>query len=198
MEESIRYKPGDAIEAWLTSLLCLDATVVPNLSSGCPTPDACDLYYVDRDALFSYHRAAEAFLQRLVSIYVSSHYKNSPNDLQMMSDAPAHHIFCLLGPIAKKDALPEILVVIQVCLEGQISSESVHDSLSRGRKAAGDLIPWNISEQFNDREFPKLAGARVVRIATHPNYQRVIFLLFKPIRTGHFNIFYIISVDGIR
>lgn len=91
----------------------------------------------------------------------------------MMSDAPAHHIFCLLGPITKKDALPEILVVIQVCLEGQISSESVSSSLSRGRKAAGDLIPWSVSEQFNDREFPKLAGARVVRIATHPNYQRV-------------------------
>lgn len=175
LEESIRYKPGDVIESWLTSLLCLDATVVPNLNSGCPTPDSCELYYVDRDALFSYHRAAETFLQRLVSIYVASHYKNTPNDLQMMSDAPAHHIFCLLGPITKKDALPEILVVLQVCLEGQISSESVNDSLSRGRKAAGDLIPWNVSEQFNDREFPKLAGARVVRIATHPNYQRVSF-----------------------
>lgn len=91
----------------------------------------------------------------------------------MMSDAPAHHLFCLLGPITKKDALPNILVVIQVCLEGQISSKTVSDSLTRGRKAAGDLIPWNISEQFNDREFPKLAGGRIVRIATHPNYQKV-------------------------
>lgn len=60
-----------------------------------------------------------------------------------------------------------------MCLEGQISSESVNASLSRGRKAAGDLIPWNIAEQFSDSDFPKLAGARVVRIATHPNYQRV-------------------------
>lgn len=70
--------------------------------------------------------------------------------------------------------MPEILVVVQLCLEGQISARTVNDSLSRGRKAAGDLIPWNISEQFSDRDFPKLAGARVVRIATHPNYQRVI------------------------
>lgn len=146
---------------------------MPAISSGCPTPDACELYYIDRDALFSYHRAAEAFLQRMVSIYVASHYKNTPNDLQMMSDAPAHHLFCLLGPVTKKDSLPEILVVVQVCLEGQISSQSVSDSLARGRKASGDLIPWNVSEQFNDREFPKLAGARVVRIATHPNYQRM-------------------------
>lgn len=97
LEESIRYRENDSIESWLTSLLCLNVDNIPPLLSGCPTPDSCELYYIDRDALFSYHRAAETFLQRLVSIYVSSHYKNSPNDLQMMSDAPAHHLFCLLG-----------------------------------------------------------------------------------------------------
>jgi N-acetyltransferase 10 len=167
LDESIRYNPGDSVEKWLTSLLCLDVQAIPHLSSGCPTPDNCELYYIDRDALFSFHRAAEGFLQRLVSIFVSSHYKNTPNDLQMLSDAPAHHLFCLLGPITKKDQLPEILVVIQVCLEGKIQSRN-SDS-----RAAGDLIPWNVSEQFNDREFTKLSGARIVRIATHPNYQRM-------------------------
>lgn len=173
LEESIRYNPNDSVEKWLSSLLCLDVQTLPHLSSGCPTPDNCELYYIDRDALFSYHRAAESFLQRLISIFVSSHYKNSPNDLQMLSDAPAHHLFCLLGPITKKDQLPEILVIIQVCLEGKISQRLLNDSQSRGVKSAGDLIPWNISEQFNDKEFPKLSGARIVRIATHPNYQRM-------------------------
>ena len=94
----------------------------------------------------------------------------------MMSDAPAHHLFCLLGPIQRKDQLPEILVVLQVALEGEISSQTITDSLGRGKKASGDLIPWNVSEQYGDREFPKLAGVRIVRIATHPNYQRVCFL----------------------
>ena len=171
LDESIRYNPDDSVEKWLISLLCLDVEAIPHLSSGCPTPDNCELYYIDRDALFSYHRAAEHFLQRLVSIFVSSHYKNTPNDLQMLSDAPAHHLFCLLGPIIKKDQLPEILVIIQVCLEGKISQKKFNDSI--GSRAAGDLIPWNVSEQFNDREFTKLSGARIVRIATHPNYQRM-------------------------
>lgn len=49
------------------------------------------------------------------------------------------------------------------------------DSLGRGRKAAGDLIPWNMCEQFGDKDFPKLSGARIVRIATHPSYQRVCY-----------------------
>ncbi|XP_060661511.1 RNA cytidine acetyltransferase [Drosophila nasuta] len=173
LDESIRYQSNDDIERWLINLLCLDASSVPAISSGCPTPAACDLYYIDRDALFSYHKATEAFLQRLVSIYVSSHYKNTPNDLQMMSDAPAHHLFCLLGPIERKDALPEILVVVQVALEGQISSQSISESMGRGKKAAGDLIPWNVAEQFGDRDFPKLSGVRIVRVATNPSYQRM-------------------------
>ena len=63
----------------------------------------------------SYHRASETFLQRLMSIYVSAHYRNTPNDLQMLSDAPAHHLFCLLGPVdPNSNALPEILCVVQV------------------------------------------------------------------------------------
>ena len=44
LNESIRYSPGDPVEEWLNHLLCLDATIVPKFSSGCPLPDACDLY----------------------------------------------------------------------------------------------------------------------------------------------------------
>lgn len=75
LKESIRYADGDHVEAWLNSLLCLDATTVQRITSGCPVPSTCDLYYVNRDTLFSYHKASEAFLQRLMSLYVASHYK---------------------------------------------------------------------------------------------------------------------------
>lgn len=184
LDESIRYASGDHVENWLTKLLCLDATSVAPLNSGCPSPEECNLYYINRDTLFCYHRASEEFLQRLVSLYVASHYKNTPNDLQMMSDAPAHHLFCLLGPTdPKSKKLPEILVVIQVCLEGEISERSVKETLMRGKRAAGDLIPWTITQQFGEPDFAKLSGARIVRIATHPDYQgmgygaRALFLL---------------------
>ncbi|XP_078046929.1 RNA cytidine acetyltransferase l(1)G0020 [Augochlora pura] len=171
LEESIRYKPGDSIEQWLCDLLCLNANTFTPILSGCPPPDLCQLYYINRDTLFSYHKASELFLQRLVALYVASHYKNSPNDLQLMSDAPAHHLFCLLGPVdSNKKTLPEILVVIQICLEGEITKNTINDGLVRGRRAAGDLIPWTIAQQYQDQDFPSLAGARIVRIATHPDY----------------------------
>jgi tRNA(Met) C34 N-acetyltransferase TmcA len=37
---------------------------------------------------------------------------------------------------------------MQVCLEGRLSSESVTKNANRGRQAAGDLIPWQISQYF--------------------------------------------------
>ncbi|PSN31816.1 RNA cytidine acetyltransferase [Blattella germanica] len=163
---------GEVSSAELITTFLANATSIQPALSGCPPPESCDLYYINRDTLFCFHKASEAFLQRLVALYVASHYKNSPNDLQMMSDAPAHHLYCLLGPVdPNQKSLPEVLVVIQICLEGQVSKTSVADGLSRGKRASGDLIPWTVAQQYQDQDFPMLSGARIVRIATHPDYQ---------------------------
>ena len=74
LEESIRYASKDPVERWLNGLLCLDASV-PRIAAGCPAPQVCQLCYVNRDQLFSYNKASETFLQRIVSLFVSSHYK---------------------------------------------------------------------------------------------------------------------------
>lgn len=60
-----------------------------------------------------------------------------------------------------------------MCLEGEVSQTSATEALKRGKRAAGDLIPWTISGCFQDEQFPSLSGARIVRIATHPDYQSV-------------------------
>ncbi|XP_055833006.1 RNA cytidine acetyltransferase 1-like [Solanum dulcamara] len=174
LSESIRYASGDHIERWLNALLCLDVTnSIPSIRR-LPQPGDCDLYYVNRDTLFSYHKDSELFLQRMMALYVASHYKNSPNDLQLMADAPAHHLFVLLGPVDESEnRLPDILSVIQVCLEGQISQESAKSALRQGRQPFGDQIPWKFSQQFANDVFPSLSGARIVRIATHPSAMRL-------------------------
>lgn len=173
LSEPIRYAQGDAVEKWLNRVLCLDATLPrSNVNTqGCPHPSECQLLHVNRDTLFSFHPVSEKFLQQMMALYVASHYKNSPNDLQLMSDAPAHQLYVLVPPIDDESLrLPELLCVIQVALEGQISKESVLSSLSRGQRAGGDLIPWLVSQQFQDEEFAGLSGARIVRIATNPDY----------------------------
>ena len=94
LDAPVRYASGDAVEAWLHRALCLDSPTksVYALKKGLPAPVHCSLYEVNRDALFSYHALSERFLQRVMALYTAAHYKNSPNDLQLLSDAPAHPI----------------------------------------------------------------------------------------------------------
>ena len=174
LSEPIRYAKGDGVEKWLNTLLCLDATLPRsriNTLQGCPDPSQCQLLRVNRDTLFSFHPVSEQFLQQMIALYVASHYKNSPDDLQLMSDAPAHQLFVLVPPVDKDTSkLPEPLCVIQVALEGKISRASVLNELHRGKRAAGDLIPWIVSQQFQEEGFAGFSGARIVRIATNPDY----------------------------
>ena len=51
------YAAGDPVEAWLHELLCLDAGQhLPKPPTRLPHPSACELFFVERDTLFSYHK----------------------------------------------------------------------------------------------------------------------------------------------
>eukprot|EP01084_Bolivina_argentea_P006955 13127_1 len=188
LEEPIRYSFGDPIELWLNDLLCLNCCSEYNVNSKIninlnlsyhPDPSNCQLYYVNRDSLFSYNKISEYFLQNMMSLYVSSHYKNQPNDLQLISDAPAHQLFVLLPPTNNNNnknkninkLIPDILCVIQCCFEGNLTKKIIKSGLLQGKRMNGDLIPWVMSQQFQDDDFGKLSGIRIVRIATHPHIQ---------------------------
>ena len=117
LEESIRYRPNDEVEKWLNQLLCLDANIVPFISSGTPSPEDCNLYYVNRDTLFCYHRASENFLQRIMALFVASHYKNTPDDLQLLRLAsqltpfwPPPHF----RNLEKWDLVPDVMFYVWV------------------------------------------------------------------------------------
>ncbi|EEA05591.1 putative ATPase family protein [Cryptosporidium muris RN66] len=186
LNEPIRYGKGDPVEKWLYDLLCLDATSPPPLnpsinedsrseiSTILASPSLCQLYRVNRDALFSHHPASEKFLHNMMSLFVSSHYKNTPNDLMLISEAPNHNLFVLLPPFnPDTKILPPILVAIQIAVEGALSSDYIKNNLSRGLRPSGDLIPWTLSNYFVRENFGQLTGIRVVRIATHPSIQRM-------------------------
>ncbi|KAL2458280.1 hypothetical protein Fot_55757 [Forsythia ovata] len=169
LHESIRYACGDPIESWLNDLLCLEATNCTREINRLPHPSMCQLYYVTRDTLFSFCKDSEIFLKRMMSLFVASQYQNSSNDLQLLADDPACHLFVLLGPVESLDILPDIYCVIQVCLEGQISQDTALQYLSRGRESHGDQIRTKFCKEFKDTTFPTLSGVRVVRIAVHPS-----------------------------
>lgn len=176
MEIPIRYNVSDPIENWLTKLLCLNCTISEKLKNSLPHPKECSLYMLNKETLFSYNKSSEGFLKKIWSLFVSSHYKNSPNDLQLLSDAPAHCLAVLLGPLNvknNKSGLPDVLVAIQFCFEGKVNRQTVNDNKNRGIKPSGDLIPWTFSEQYLNKSIFDCLGVRVVRIATHKNSKRL-------------------------
>lgn len=78
-------------------------------------------------------QASEALLQRMMALYVASHYRNTPNDLMLAADAPAHALFVLLGPVDEtQNVMPDVLAVVQVALEGAISRQAAQASLAHG------------------------------------------------------------------
>lgn len=174
LEQAIRYADEDPVEDWLNRLLLLDATEIEMINDGYPDPKQLELYYVNRDTLFSFHKTSEAFLKKIMSLFVSSHYKNSPNDLQLLSDAPSHGIFILTKSLEKMDrSLPDVYAAIQIAEEGGIDKSVIESNNRRGFKPAGDLIPWTIGEQYHDQSFAHKKGIRVVRVATHPDCNRM-------------------------
>ncbi|KAA0201203.1 hypothetical protein HAZT_HAZT007544 [Hyalella azteca] len=160
---SIRYGPGDPVEDWLNKLFCLDATNTVNPATSCPAPSTCQLYAVNN----------EQFLLQAQSLLVASHYRNSPDDLQVFADAPAHHLFVLMPPMQNCNlkTLPPVLCVVQVCIEGGVSSSVAQRVMRQGERPPGDLVAWMLASQFRDPDLASLVGARVVRIATHPDFQ---------------------------
>lgn len=66
-------------------------------------------YYVNRDTLFCYHKASEVFLQRLMALYVASHYKVTETSPQMdlssefqLLAVPFYLTFCIFCyPVAQ-------------------------------------------------------------------------------------------------
>jgi len=146
MSDPIRYASNDPVEQWLNRLLLLNSTQAAPLQSGLPHPKKCDLYLLNKDTLFSHHKASEMFLEKLMSLFISSHYKNSPDDLLLMSDSPGHYIFVLLGPVKDqtKNTVPDILCAILIALEGKIPKNLYEIGVTKATKPSGDLIPWTI------------------------------------------------------
>lgn len=70
----VRYSRHDQVEPWLNGLLCLN-TGGEHAARECPYPSSCELYYVNKDTLFSGHEKTEEFLQELISVFAASHYK---------------------------------------------------------------------------------------------------------------------------
>ncbi|MEB2835932.1 MAG: tRNA(Met) cytidine acetyltransferase TmcA [Desulfurococcales archaeon] len=165
MDEPIRYARDDPIERWLFDVLLLDAEPAELDEEDLEDIEAGRLVYLRLDPDWLFSPEGEAKLRELFGIYVLAHYRNEPDDLGMLADAPHHSIRAVATERGGK-----IVGAAQVAEEGGLDEDLI-ERLLRGEKIAGNIIPDRLLKHARIREFGRMKGWRVVRIATHPEVQ---------------------------
>ncbi|WP_148679189.1 tRNA(Met) cytidine acetyltransferase TmcA [Aeropyrum pernix] len=165
MEEPIRYAPGDPIERWLYNTLLLNAEPAELDEDDLRDIREGRLEYLRLDPQWLFSPEGEETLRQLFGIYVLAHYRNEPDDLGMLADAPHHSIRAV-----RTAGKGKIVSAAQVAEEGGLGEELI-DRLLRGEKIAGNIIPDRMLKHARIREFGRMVGWRIVRIATHPEVQ---------------------------
>lgn len=164
MNTPIRYSAGDPIESWLYRALLLNAEPAELSEEDIRDVKEGRLIYqaVDPHSLFT--KEGEEELRGLFGIYVLAHYRNQPDDLGLLADAP-HHMIRVV-----KTSSGKIVSAIQIAMEGGLNEELV-EALLRGYKIAGNIIPDRLLKHLRLIEIGSMVGYRIVRIATHPKVQ---------------------------
>ncbi|MUN28890.1 tRNA(Met) cytidine acetyltransferase TmcA [Sulfuracidifex metallicus] len=155
MDYPLRYAKGDPVEKWLYDALLLDAE--PELPEG----DLSILSYeeIPKEELFT----DDSKLRQAYGIMVTAHYRNNPDDLMIMADG-VHHIIRVLSSSSY------YVSVAQLSEEGGMDDDKVELAINGGI-FDGDLIPDRVIKHVRIKEFGKLHGWRVVRIATAQEIQ---------------------------
>ena len=157
LKEPIRYAPGDPIEKWLYDTLLLDAE--PAEIQGAIKTEECIYEKPDLDVWFE---KEEEKLRQFIGIYILAHYRNRPDDLLLLGDAPHHSARAIMTKTGK------IVAALHLAEESRMPEELVEDTL-QGKPPSGYLIPACVVRYYPSfREFANLRGIRIVRIAVHP------------------------------
>jgi len=161
MEQPIRFSENDPIERWVFDTLLLDAEPAILTRE--------DEKHIDKLAVTYYKPELEEFflekeeeLRQFIGIYIMAHYRNNPNDLGMMMDAPHHTVRALKLPNGK------IVASLEIAEEGPLLDELARES-ARGAWIAGNIIPDRVIKHYKLIDFGKFKGWRIVRIAVHPS-----------------------------
>ncbi len=163
MTEPIRYGEGDPVEKWLYDVFLLDAEPAKVNKGEKTRVRKKDLVFTheDRERLFL---EDEKTLREYIGIYVFAHYRNNPRDIAILADAPNQNAFTVKTPSGK------VVGSLQVAEEGGLGEEHIYRMLE-GEIVFGNIIPDIFLKYYEFRDFARVKGLRVVRIATHPELQ---------------------------
>lgn len=165
LHQPIRYHQGDLIEKFIDNTFFLNVE---------PKPPEFKLQDIKRDSItlkefkdseFLFSRKGSSHLRQLFGILIYAHYRNQPNDLLLLADSGKHF---LVGLYARDNNNgKKLLVSSQLAKEGRMTEEAILN-VALGRFIEGNLIP-SVAIRYFSKDFAKLNGLRIVRIASHPS-----------------------------
>ncbi|MCD6208596.1 MAG: tRNA(Met) cytidine acetyltransferase [Thermoproteales archaeon] len=164
MKEPIRYSENDPIEKWLFDTLLLDAEPAQLNEEDLSCIERREVEYF-KPKLEEFFLKREDLLRQFFGIYIMAHYRNNPNDLGMMMDAPHHFPRALMLKTGK------LVVSLELAEEGPLKGDLAVKS-ARGAWIMGNIIPDRLIKHYKTIDFGELKGWRIVRIATHPEVMR--------------------------
>ncbi len=172
MKIPIRFSENDPIEKWLFETFFLDAephTFTEKLRQTIlekPFNTILHLEIPSKDNLF--HQNFLPTLKETIGIYITSHYRNQPNDLLFLADSSSH--FLVIGYYLDVNSNRKIpIAAIQCSVEGPITEEHINE-LKQTHTLKGNLIPTMYIREYG-LKYKNLQGIRIVRIAVHPELQ---------------------------
>ncbi len=144
LEEPIRYRPGDPLEAWLYDTFMLRAE---------PRPPPREVEDAQCGAVNRRVMARDrGVLEGVVGLLALAHYRSEPDDILVMLESPNHRVYALGDPASP-------IAVADVAVE----EWGMEEAARLGLKAL---------EHHAHGAAHGLRGVRVVRIAVHPDLQR--------------------------
>ena len=154
MTEPIRYSQDDPIERWIFDALLLDSEPYPLKDVKL---QKLEYRRYEIEELLS----EEDKLREYYGIFVLAHYRNNPNDLGILCDAPNHEIRTL-------EYQGHVVCSVQLAKEGNLGTYV--EEMYYGTTPPGNIVPDVLIKHYREREFGKYRGYRIVRIATHPDF----------------------------
>jgi tRNA(Met) cytidine acetyltransferase len=159
LQQPIRWSANDKLETWLYEAFLLNAELEPI--------NPADIGEI---TLVSYRKSAlianPSVLETCFALLVNAHYQTSPNDLLHLLQDESSQIF-----VAQHNN--KVVGVILTVEEGNLDEELVRDVQLGKRRPKGHLTPITIINQLGYPEVGALSTLRVMRIAVHPELQRL-------------------------
>ncbi len=158
MTQPIRYNELDPIENWVYNALFLNSDPAEIIENEKIIPKRTRYIKINLEDWFLKKKDK---LREYIGIYIYAHYRNRPNDIMILCDAPHHFARCLTYK-------GHVVNSLHLCFEGNMDENDIRKTLS-GEPPSGNLIPSVIIRYYPPFiDFARLKGMRIVRIATHP------------------------------